>query len=211
MSGLFITLEGPDGSGKSTMIGLIGQYLKEQGIEHVITREPGGTTIGEKIRGIIIDRENINMGPETEALLFAASRAQHVHEKILPAVEEGKVVVCDRFLLSSLAYQGVGRGLGIQEVRAVNEFGLRGMTPDLILFFHVDPEVTLLRKTKEGGDRLEEEGGVFHREVYEGYMTLLRMYPDNVVVIDAEKSVEEVYAQTIAALTEVLKSKEETL
>ncbi|HCO19077.1 MAG TPA: dTMP kinase [Tissierellales bacterium] len=211
MSGLFITLEGPDGSGKSTMIGLIGQYLKEQGIEHVITREPGGTAIGEKIRGIIIDRENINMGPETEALLFAASRAQHVHEKILPAVEEGKVVVCDRFLLSSLAYQGVGRGLGIQEVKAVNEFGLRGMTPDLILFFHVDPEVTLLRKTKEGGDRLEEEGGVFHREVYEGYMTLLRMYPDNVVVIDAEKSVEEVYAQTIAALTEVLKSKEEML
>ncbi|HMM69973.1 MAG TPA: dTMP kinase [Gudongella oleilytica] len=211
MSGLFITLEGPDGSGKSTMIGLIGQYLKEQGIEHVITREPGGTTIGEKIRGIIIDRENINMGPETEALLFAASRAQHVHEKILPAVEEGKVVVCDRFLLSSLAYQGVGRGLGIQEVRAVNEFGLRGMTPDLILFFHVDPEVTLLRKTKEGGDRLEEEGGVFHREVYEGYMTLLRMYPDNVVVIDAEKSVEEVYAQTIAALAKVLKSKEEML
>ena len=211
MSGLFITLEGPDGSGKSTMIGLIGQYLKEQGIEHVITREPGGTAIGEKIRGIIIDRENINMGPETEALLFAASRAQHVHEKILPAVEEGKVVVCDRFLLSSLAYQGVGRGLGIQEVKAVNEFGLRGMTPDLILFFHVDPEVTLLRKTKEGGDRLEEEGGVFHREVYEGYMTLLRMYPDNVVVIDAEKSVEEVYAQTIAALAEVLKSKEEML
>jgi dTMP kinase len=211
MRGLFITLEGPDGSGKSTMIGLIGQYLKEQGIDHVITREPGGTAIGEKIRGIIIDRENINMGPETEALLFAASRAQHVHEKILPSVKEGKVVVCDRFLLSSLAYQGVGRGLGIQEVKAVNEFGLRGMTPDLILFFHVDPEVTLLRKTKEGGDRLEEEGGAFHREVYEGYMTLLEMYPDNVVVIDAEKSVEEVYAQTIAALAEVLKSKEEML
>jgi len=211
MRGLFITLEGPDGSGKSTMIGLIGQYLKEQGIDHVITREPGGTAIGEKIRGIIIDRENINMGPETEALLFAASRAQHVHEKILPSVEEGKVVVCDRFLLSSLAYQGVGRGLGIQEVKAVNEFGLRGMTPDLILFFHVDPEVTLLRKTKEGGDRLEEEGGAFHREVYEGYMTLLEMYPDNVVVIDAEKSVEEVYAQTIAALAKVLKSKEEML
>ena len=211
MRGLFITLEGPDGSGKSTMIGLIGQYLKERAIEHVITREPGGTTIGEKIRGIIIDRENINMGPETEALLFAASRAQHVHEKILPSVMEGKVVVCDRFLLSSLAYQGVGRGLGIEEVKAVNEFGLRGITPDLILFFHVDPEVTLLRKTKEGGDRLEEEGGAFHREVYEGYMNLLNMYPDNIVVIDAEKSVEEVYTQTISALDRVLKAKEETL
>ena len=211
MRGSFITLEGPDGSGKSTMIGLIGQYLKERAIEHVITREPGGTTIGEKIRGIIIDRENINMGPETEALLFAASRAQHVHEKILPSVMEGKVVVCDRFLLSSLAYQGVGRGLGIEEVKAVNEFGLRGITPDLILFFHVDPEVTLLRKTKEGGDRLEEEGGAFHREVYEGYMNLLNMYPDNIVVIDAEKSVEEVYTQTISALDRVLKAKEETL
>lgn len=211
MRGLFITLEGPDGSGKSTMVSLVGEYLKERGIDHVITREPGGTAIGEKIRGIIIDRENINMGPETEALLFAASRAQHVHEKILPSVELGKVVVCDRFLLSSLAYQGVGRGLGIQEVKAVNEFGLKGMTPDLILFFHVDPEVTLLRKTKEGGDRLEEEGGAFHREVYEGYMTLLKMYPNNVVVIDAEKSVEEVYAQTISALEKMLKSKEETL
>ena len=211
MRGSFITLDGPDGSGKSTMIGLIGQYLKERAIEHVITREPGGTTIGEKIRGIIIDRENINMGPETEALLFAASRAQHVHEKILPSVMEGKVVVCDRFLLSSLAYQGVGRGLGIEEVKAVNEFGLRGITPDLILFFHVDPEVTLLRKTKEGGDRLEEEGGAFHREVYEGYMNLLNMYPDNIVVIDAEKSVEEVYTQTISALDRVLKAKEETL
>lgn len=211
MRGLFITLEGPDGSGKSTMNGLIGKYLEERGIKHVITREPGGTTIGEKIRGIIIDRDNINMGPETEALLFAASRAQHVHEKILPSILDGNVVVCDRFLLSSLAYQGVGRGLGIQEVKSINEFGLRGITPDLILFFHVDPEVTLLRKTKEGGDRLEEEGGAFHREVYQGYMTLLKMYPENIVMIDAEKPVDEVYAQTISALERVLKTKEETL
>jgi dTMP kinase len=211
MRGLFITLEGPDGSGKSTMISLVGQYLAERGIDHVITREPGGTSIGEKIRGIIIDRDNSNMGAETEALLFAASRAQHVHEKILPSIKAGKVVVCDRFLLSSLAYQGVGRGLGIQEVKAVNDFGLRGITPDLILFFHVDPEVTLLRKTKEGGDRLEEEGGAFHREVYQGYMNLLKMYPENIVMIDAEKPIDEVYAQTITALARVLNSKEETL
>ena len=211
MRGLFVTLEGPDGSGKSTMISLVGQYLAERGIDHVITREPGGTSIGEKIRGIIIDRDNSKMGAETEALLFAASRAQHVHEKILPSIEAGRVVVCDRFLLSSLAYQGVGRGLGIQEVKAVNEFGLRGITPDLILFFHVDPEVTLLRKTKEGGDRLEEEGGAFHREVYQGYMNLLKMYPENIVTIDAEKPIDEVYAQTIAALKRVLNSKEETL
>lgn len=211
MRGLFVTLEGPDGSGKSTMISLVGQYLAERGIDHVITREPGGTSIGEKIRGIIIDRDNSKMGAETEALLFAASRAQHVHEKILPSIEAGKVVVCDRFLLSSLAYQGVGRGLGIQEVKAVNDFGLRGITPDLILFFHVDPEVTLLRKTNEGGDRLEEEGGAFHKEVYEGYMNLLKMYPENIIMIDAEKPIDEVYAQTITALERVINSKEETL
>lgn len=206
MRGKFITLEGPDGSGKSTMLNLIGQYLKENGYNYIITREPGGTKIGEKIRDIIIDRDHEKMGAETEALLFAASRAQHVHEKIIPSIEEGKVVVCDRFLLSSLAYQGVGRGLGIERVKMINEFGLRGIIPDLILFFHVDPEVTLLRKTKEGGDRLEEEGGAFHKQVYDGYMTLLRNYPENIVIIDASKSIEDVYAQTINALKVGLKS-----
>lgn len=206
MRGKFITLEGPDGSGKSTMLNLIGQYLKENGYNYIITREPGGTKIGEKIRDIIIDRDHEKMGAETEALLFAASRAQHVHEKIIPSIEEGKVVVCDRFLLSSLAYQGVGRGLGIERVKMINEFGLRGIIPDLILFFHVDPEVTLLRKTKEGGDRLEEEGGAFHKQVYDGYMTLLRNYPENIVIIDASKPIEDVYAQTINALKVGLKS-----
>lgn len=209
MRGKFIALEGPDGSGKSTMINLINQYLVEHHIDHVITREPGGTAIGEKIRHLIVDRDNANMGPETEALLFAASRAQHVHEKILPALEQEKIVVCDRFLLSSLAYQGVGRGLGVDRVKAINDFGLRGIYPDLILFFHVDPEVTLLRKTKEGGDRLEAEGGVFHREVYEGYMTLLEKYPENITLIDAAKPIEEVYKQTIEAIDNLLRFKEE--
>ncbi len=211
MRGLFITLEGPDGSGKSTMIEKIGKYLEEKEIDAIITREPGGTTIGEEIRSIILDIKNVNMGAETEALLYAAARAQHVHEKIQPEIENGKVVVCDRFLLSSLAYQGVGRGLGISEVKAINEFGLRGMKPDLILFFHVDPEVTLLRKTSVGGDRLEVEGGAFHKGVYEGYMTLLKMYPENIVMIDAHKPIDEVYTQTITALEKVLKAKEETL
>jgi dTMP kinase len=205
MKGKFITLEGPDGSGKSTMINLIGQYLEEREIPHVLTREPGGTSIGEKIRKIIIDIDNKNMGAEAEALLFAASRSQHVHEKIMPAIEDGKVVVCDRFLLSSLAYQGVGRKLGIENVKMVNDFGLRGVLPDLILFFHVDPEITLLRKTKEGGDRLEEEGYLFHKDVYSGYLELLEIYPDNIVMIDAAKPIEEVYAQTIEAIEELLK------
>ena len=205
MKGKFITLEGPDGSGKSTMINLIGQYLKERELPHILTREPGGTEIGEKIRKIIIDIDNKIMGPETEALLFSASRSQHVYEKIMPAIEDGKIVVCDRFLLSSLAYQGVGRNLGIENVKAINDFGLRGIVPDLILFFHVDPEVTLLRKTKEGGDRLEEEGYLFHRDVYNGYIALLGKYPDNIVMIDAAKPIEEVYAQTIIAIEELLK------
>ncbi len=205
MKGKFITLEGPDGSGKSTMINLIGQYLKERELPHILTREPGGTKIGEDIRKIIINVDNKNMGPEAEALLFAAARSQHVHEKIMPALEKGKVVVCDRFLLSSLAYQGVGRNLGIDNVKAINDFGLRGIVPDLILFFHVDPEVTLLRKTKEGGDRLEEEGYLFHKDVYSGYISLLERYPDNIVMIDATKGIEEVYTQTIKAIGELLK------
>ncbi len=210
MRGLFITLEGPDGSGKSTIIKLIGNYLKDKGIEFVMTREPGGTLIGEEIRHIILDEMNTNMGDETEALLYAAARGQHVHEKILPSLEEGKLVLCDRFLLSSLAYQGVGRGLGIEKVKAINDFAIRGVEPDLILFFHVDPEVTLERKTgNRKGDRLEQEGNDFHKTVYEGYMELLKMYPKNIKVIDATKSIEEVLEQSIKEVEDLLTKKRE--
>lgn len=178
MEGLFITLEGPDGSGKSTITKLIGNYLEEKGIEFIITREPGGTSIGEKIRDIILDNKNTNMANETEALLFAAARAQHVHEKIIPSLSDGKVVICDRFVLSSLAYQGVGRGLGINRVKMINDFALRDVYPDLILFFHIDPTVTLERKIGSlGGDRLEQEGSDLHKKVYDGYMELIEMFP----------------------------------
>ena len=133
MRGLFITLEGPDGSGKSTIIKLLGDYLRNKGIEFIMTREPGGTLIGEEIRHIILDEKNTSMGAETEALLYAAARGQHIHEKILPAMEQGNIVLCDRFTLSSLAYQGVGRDLGIERVKAINDFAIRGVYPDLIL------------------------------------------------------------------------------
>lgn len=210
MRGLFITLEGPDGSGKSTIIKLLGDYLKDKGIEFIITREPGGTLIGEEIRHIILDDKNTEMGSETEALLYAAARGQHVHEKILPSIEEGKLVLCDRFILSSLAYQGVGRGLGIDRVKAINDFATRGLYPDLILFFHVDPEVTLERKTsKLGGDRLEQEGNDFHKNVYEGYMELLNMYPKNIKKIDATKSIQEVLKQSIKEVEDLLTKKGE--
>ena len=210
MRGLFIALEGPDGSGKSTIIKLIGNYLKDKGIEFVMTREPGGTLIGEEIRHIVLDEKNTGISDETEALLYAAARGQHVHEKILPSLKEGKLVLCERFVLSSLAYQGVGRGLGIEKVKAINDFAIRGVYPDLILFFHVDPEVTLERKTEnQGGDRLEQEGNDFHKTVYEGYMELLKLYPKNIKVIDATKSIEEVLEQSIKEVEDLLTKKRE--
>jgi dTMP kinase len=208
MGGLFITLEGPDGSGKSTIANLLGEYFKKLGINHTITREPGGTQIGEKIRDIIVDNRNSAMGAETEALLFAASRAQHVHEKILPSLEEGKVVVCDRFLFSSLAYQGIGRGLGVERVKMINEFGLRGIKPDLIIFFDCDPAFTILRKTKSGGDRLELLGDEFHQRVYEGYKEIIKMYPENVEIIDAKKPIKEVYLDVVKLIDALLKKRE---
>ncbi|HLS53398.1 MAG TPA: dTMP kinase [Tissierellaceae bacterium] len=209
MGGLFIALEGPDGSGKSTILELIGDYLEKKGIEYIKTREPGGTPIGEEIRDIILDEKNVNMGAETEALLYAASRSQHIHEKIIPALKEGKLVLCDRFVLSSLAYQGIGRGLGIERVKSINDFALRGIYPDLILFFHIDPEVSLKRKTEKlGGDRLEQEGNDFHKKVYDGYMKLIDLYPDKIKVIDASQSVEEVLSQSIGEIEKLLISEE---
>ncbi|WP_414713609.1 dTMP kinase [Schnuerera sp.] len=206
MKGIFITLEGPDGSGKSTIMKHIVNYLKDKNLDFIWTREPGGTHIGEKIRNIILDENNKNMAAETEALLYAASRGQHVQEKILPALKEGKVVLCERFILSSLAYQGIGRNLGIEEVKMINDFAIKGIRPDLTLFFYVDPVTTLNRKTKQkGGDRLEKEGLDFHREVYDGYMKLLKMYPKNTKEIDATKSIEEVFEQSIYHIENILK------
>lgn len=209
MSGLFITLEGPDGSGKSTIIKLIGQYLKEKKIEFIQTREPGGTPIGEAIREIILDNKNTDMSYETEALLYAASRSQHIHEKILPALKDKKIVLCDRFVLSSLAYQGVGRELGIEEVKEVNDFAIKEAYPDLILFFHIDPKVTLERKLgKDQTDRLENLGNDFHEKVYRGYMDILKLYPKNIELIDASKSIDNVLGQVIEKIENKLKERE---
>ncbi|MCF6464348.1 dTMP kinase [Clostridium sp. Cult2] len=203
---MFITLEGPDGSGKSTIMEKIVTYFINNNMDFISTREPGGTEISEKIRNIILDKNNKNMAPETEALLYAASRGQHVHEKILPALKEGKIVLCERFILSSLAYQGVGRKLGIEEVKMINDFAIKGIRPNLTLFFYVDPVTTLNRKTEQkGGDRLEREGIDFHKEVYEGYMKLIKMYPENIQIIDATKSIEEVFKQSIYYIENILK------
>ncbi|MDU2709983.1 MAG: dTMP kinase [Finegoldia magna] len=197
---MFITFEGPDGSGKSTIIQKVYDYLIENNYDVIKTREPGGSPIAEKIRNLILDTENTEMGYRTEALLYAASRAQHVEETILPALNENKIVLCDRFLISSLAYQGVGRNLGIENVRKINEFGINEVFPDFVLFFDVDPITTLKRKSSlDTADRLEKEGNNFHERVYNGYKEILNS-EKNIEIIDATQSVEDVFNQCIKVL-----------
>ena len=197
---MFITFEGPDGSGKSTIIQKVYDYLIENNYDVIKTREPGGSPLAEKIRNLILDTENTEMGYRTEALLYAASRAQHVEETILPALNENKIVLCDRFLISSLAYQGVGRDLGIENVRKINEFAINGVFPDFVLFFDVDPITTLKRKSSlDTADRLEKEGNNFHERVYNGYKEILNS-EKNIEIIDATQSVEDVFNQCIKVL-----------
>lgn len=197
---MFITFEGPDGSGKSTIIQKVYDYLIENNYDVIKTREPGGSPIAEKIRNLILDTENTRMGYRTEALLYAASRAQHVEETILPALNENKIVLCDRFLISSLAYQGVGRDLGIENVRKINEFAINGVFPDFVLFFDVDPITTLKRKSSlDTADRLEKEGNNFHERVYNGYKEILNS-EKNIEIIDATQSIEDVFSQCIKVL-----------
>ncbi len=211
MKGLFITLEGPDGSGKSTIARFLADYLKEKGYDVVTTREPGGTKISEDIRDIILDNNNTNMSYVTEALLYAASRAQHVSQKIRPAIEAGKIIICERFVLSSLVYQGIARGLGIEKVKEINDFAIQGVEPDLILFFDIPPDIALRRKTRKNqGDRLEREKLDFHERVYEGYLSLMEIYKDKIELIDATKTKDDTFEQVKAALDNLLeKSKEE--
>lgn len=211
MKGLFITLEGPDGSGKSTIARLLADYLRETGYDVVTTREPGGTKISEDIRDIILDNNNTNMSYVTEALLYAASRAQHVSQKISPAIEKGKIIICERFVLSSLVYQGIARGLGTEKVKEINDFAIQGVEPDLILFFDISPDIALERKTRKNqGDRLEREKLDFHKKVYEGYLSLIEIYRDKIKLIDATKTKNSTFQQVKTAVDNLIeKSKEE--
>jgi len=191
--GLFITIEGPDGAGKSTQIPFIKRFLEGKGYKVLLTREPGGTVIGEKIRGILLDKNHQEMSDITEALLYSASRAQHVTEVIMPALNEGIVVLCDRFVDSSIVYQGKGRGLGLESIKNINDFATCGLTPDLTILLDIDPEIGLKRvKATKEVDRLEQEKLDFHRKVYEGYKELVNMYPERIKVITANQPIEEV-------------------
>jgi dTMP kinase len=188
--GRFITLEGPDGSGKSTQIRLLGEYLTEKGLDVVYTREPGGTRIGEKIRDITLDPENGEMDPLTEAMLYASSRAQHVAEIIRPALEAGRTVLCDRYVDSSIAYQGYGRGLG-EIVACVNDLAVGGLGPDLTLFIDIPPASCFERFGQGGGDRdrMESEDIAYHEAVYEGYLRLAADHPHRVRRVDGSREV----------------------
>jgi dTMP kinase len=204
---MFITFEGPDGSGKSTVIKTIYERLVNEKYNILLTREPGGTPIAEKIRTIILDNENVALDPRAEALLYAASRRQHLVEKIWPALKEGKIVLCDRYLDSSLAYQGGGRDLGVENVLNINLFATENTYPDLTIFFNVSPEVGLSRVSqdkKRVADRLDNESENFHDKVYETFLELTKKYKDRIVVIDASKPLNEVIENTYKILKEKL-------
>lgn len=207
MTGRFITFEGPEGSGKSTVIKAVQDFLVQEGYDILTTREPGGSKIAEEIRDIILNKDNTEMDASTEALLYAASRSQHHAEVITPALEAGKVILCDRFIDSSLAYQGYARGLGIDDVLAINTFGIGNHMPDVTIFIDVPPEIGLKRVFDNQGrkvDRLDLEPIEFHQKVYEGYMELAKRFDERFVIIDGTNAVETVIEDTIQVLKSYL-------
>ena len=200
---MFITLEGPEGSGKTTAVEAAVKALEAKGYQIVRTREPGGTPIAEQIRNVILDKANTKMDPRTEALLYAASRRQHLVEKVWPALKEGKIVICDRYLDSSLAYQGGARGLGVENILNVNMFATENTFPDLTLLFDITPEEGLKRISANADrevNRLDLEKLEFHHKVRNTFLELAKRYPERYVIIDASKSREEVANATLEAI-----------
>jgi dTMP kinase len=209
-NGIFITFEGPDGAGKSTIINMVAQQLGNV----LLTREPGGIDIAEQIRAVILDKENTAMDPRTEALLYAAARRQHLIEKVKPALDEGKIVLCDRFVDSSLAYQGFARGLGIDEVFAINHFAIENLMPQLTIYFDIEPELGLERINKNKGreiNRLDLENLEFHQKVRAGYHLLIDRFPERIRCIDASGTVEEVLVETLRIIEEELAKRKPSL
>ncbi|MEG9298903.1 dTMP kinase [Mangrovibacillus sp. Mu-81] len=195
--GIFITVEGPEGAGKSTILSELYEQLVKDGYDVMQTREPGGISIAEQIREVILNKENTAMDKRTEALLYAAARRQHLVEKVIPALEDGSIVICDRFIDSSLAYQGNARGIGMTEVMNINQFAIEDRMPDLTLYFDIDPEAGLQRIARHDGrevNRLDLESIDFHERVCEGYQSLINQYPERIQVVDASRTKEEVFS-----------------
>lgn len=206
---MFITIEGPEGSGKSSVTKKVAEMLEKDGEQIVMTREPGGTPIAEQIRNVILDKENTKMDPMTEALLYAASRRQHLVEKVWPLSKEGKIVISDRFIDSSLAYQGGARGLGIDRIYDLNmTYATEGYSPDLTLLFDLEPEIGLARIAANASrevNRLDLEKIEFHRQVRQTFLDLAKRFPERFVIIDASKPFDEVVANTYKVVKDRIK------
>ena len=204
---LFITFEGPDGAGKTSVLKAVAQHL-EQNYPVMTTREPGGIEIAEKIREVILDPAHTAMDDRTEALLFAAARSQHFFEKVKPALQEGKTVLCDRFIDSSLVYQGIARGLGVEEVLAINEFAIGKRMPDATIVFDLPAEVGLARiqaTRQDEVNRLDAESLAFHNEVRNGYLQIARANTERIHIVNANQKLEQVVEETLSILENLLK------
>ena len=207
--GLFITFEGPDGSGKTTISKYIYDSLVALGYPVIYTREPGGIDIAEQIRQVILDPKNTAMDVKTEALLYAASRRQHFVERILPALNNHQIVICDRFIDSSLAYQGYGRNIGVKEVLSINEFAIEGHYPDLTVYLDVSARSGLHRiRHRQYLDRLDQESEDFHQRVVEGYQKVVAAFPERIVCIDASRRLNQVKRQALDLVMDKVSSYE---
>ena len=207
--GMFISLEGPDGAGKSSVLEALIPILEAKGQAFVTTREPGGVAVAEKIRDVVLDPKHTEIDEKTELLLYIASRRQHLVERILPALDRGEMVLVDRFIDSSVAYQGFGRGLKVADIDWLNDFATDGLKPDLTLYFDIEAEEGLARiaKSKErGADRLDRESVEWHQRVREGYLSILKKEPNRVRKIDASQPLKKVVADTLAVLAERVES-----
>lgn len=206
MKGLFISFEGTEGSGKTTLIENILKHYTEKGYNVIKTREPGGSKIAEDIRNVILDVNNTNMDCITEALLYAASRRQHLTEKVIPYLDKGYIVLCDRFIDSSLAYQGYARGIGIEKVYQVNQVATNGLLPDVTIYVDVHPEVGLsrIKKNNREENRLDLEKIEFHNKVYEGYNQIAKMFPERFIAINGEQARDKVFLDTITIIDKLL-------
>jgi dTMP kinase len=205
--GYFFSAEGNEGAGKSTIVKMASHYLASKGLEVITSREPGGIAIAEQIRAVILDRRNTKMDGLTEALLYAAARRQHFIEKISPSLNEGKTIICDRFIDSSLAYQGYARGLGMGEILLINQFAVENVFPDLTLYLDVDPELGLKRIREHESreiNRLDLESLSFHQKVREGYLEVIKMFPDRIIKINANDNLDVVFEEVKRVLDQFL-------